>query len=246
MATLAVGDIHGNRAALDDLLGRLRNGLSDHDTVVFLGDYIDRGPDSKGCIDSLLRFRADSPARVVTLIGNHEDWLLRTIADPHRHSWLIGMEAFATIASYSERAADVLRLAAEAAGPRLIGQEITLPYDEFLQAVPADHLAFFHDLRLFHRAEGACFVHGGLDPGVSSLEEQKPQALIWGGPGFPTEYRGADTVVYGHWNNGRLDDAGWPSPAFEGATVGIDTIAHGVLTAFRLPDRQVFQSARFP
>lgn len=54
MATIAIGDVHGNRAALDDLLARLEGELDVDDTVVFLGDYIDRGPDSKGCIDSIL------------------------------------------------------------------------------------------------------------------------------------------------------------------------------------------------
>ena len=56
VATIAIGDVHGNRAALDDLLTRLEPDLEASDTVVFLGDYIDRGPDSKGCIDRILRF----------------------------------------------------------------------------------------------------------------------------------------------------------------------------------------------
>jgi Calcineurin-like phosphoesterase len=69
------------------------------DTVVFLGDYIDRGPDSKGCIDRILRFRAESRASVVALLGNHEDSLLRTLDDPHRYSWLTVMQGFATVES---------------------------------------------------------------------------------------------------------------------------------------------------
>jgi serine/threonine protein phosphatase 1 len=52
MATIAVGDIHGNVVALDDLLACLRAGIEEDDTVVFLGDYIDRGPDAKGCVDT--------------------------------------------------------------------------------------------------------------------------------------------------------------------------------------------------
>jgi serine/threonine protein phosphatase 1 len=65
--------VHGNRAALDDLLTRLEGELEASDTVVFLGDDIDRGPDSKGCIDRILRFRAESQGTVVTLLGNHEE-----------------------------------------------------------------------------------------------------------------------------------------------------------------------------
>jgi serine/threonine protein phosphatase 1 len=82
VATIAIGEVHGNRAALDDLLTRLERELGATDTVVFLGDYIDRGPDSKGCIDRILRLRAESPATVVTLFGNHEDGLLRTLESP--------------------------------------------------------------------------------------------------------------------------------------------------------------------
>jgi len=87
VATVAIGDIHGNADALDAVLEQVARELSDHDTVVFLGDYIDRGPDSRACIDRILQFRAESRAHVVTLLGNHEEWLLRTLHDPTRHSW---------------------------------------------------------------------------------------------------------------------------------------------------------------
>ena len=57
------------------------------------------------------------------------------------------------------------------------------------------------------------------------------------------EVGGEDVVVF-HWNNAELDADGWPRPKIVGNTIGIDTISHGVLTAIRMPDRQVFQSAR--
>jgi hypothetical protein len=52
-------------------------------------------------------------------------------------------------------------------------------------------------------------------------------------------------VVYGHWNDATLDHHGWPAPRVIGNTIGIDTISFGVLTAVRLPDRQVFQSEQY-
>jgi len=244
MATIAIGDVHGNRAALDDLLVRLDPELQSGDTVVFLGDYIDRGPDTRGCIDSILRVQSAGRVNVVTLAGNHEDWLLRTVADPHRHSWLIGMEGFDTIASYSEAAADILRSAADAAGPRLIMDELALPYDEFLKVVPPDHLAFLRSLRLAYQADDAIFVHGGLNPAVP-LQEQSREDVLWGTTTFLTDYAGPATAIYGHWDNARLDDSGWPHPTIGRASIGIDTISHGVLTAVRWPDRRVFQSARY-
>ena len=54
-----------------------------------------------------------------------------------------------------------------------------------------------------------------------------------------------EVVVYGHWNNATLNADGWPAPTIVGRTLGIDTISHGVLTAVRLPDQRVFQSARY-
>ena len=92
MATIVIGDIHGNLAALLDLLGQLRHEVGEKDVVVFLGDYIDRGHDSRGCIDAILAFRRESPAEVTCLRGNHEDWLLRTQKDYACHSWLLGMK----------------------------------------------------------------------------------------------------------------------------------------------------------
>ena len=59
MATLAIGDIHGNVNALDDLLTQIERELTPADTVWFLGDYIDRGPSSKACVERLLDFRVD-------------------------------------------------------------------------------------------------------------------------------------------------------------------------------------------
>lgn len=120
MSTIAIGDIHGNLAALDDLLNRITMEISADDTVVFLGDYIDRGPDARGCIQRIIDFRRAGKGRVVTLLGNHDEWLLRTHEDYTRHSWLLGMEGFQTVESYSASAASRLREEAENKEPPLL------------------------------------------------------------------------------------------------------------------------------
>jgi serine/threonine protein phosphatase 1 len=245
MATIAVGDIHGNLAALHDLLRQLRSVTREDDVVVFLGDYIDRGPNTKECVDAILAFRHDMVAEVVCLCGNHEDWLLRTRSDYRRHSWLLGMEAFDTIRSYSVDAARALRDAASRAGSELYLGHCALPYEAFFDCVPQAHFDFFESLRSYYQSPDCVCAHGGLDPGVAGVQDQARQALIWGAGGFPCQYDGAATVVYGHWNNADLNADGWPAPAILGRTIGIDTIAHGVLTAIRLPDQRVFQSARY-
>ena len=63
-------------------------------------------------------------------------------------------------------------------------------------------------------------------------------------PEIRPSYDGPDVIVYGHHNNAAITDRGWPLPAIAGRTIGIDTNSHGVLTAGRLPDGSVFQSAR--
>src|SRR2546426_5809579 len=163
MSTIAVGDIHGNLAALDDLLRQLRADLTEHDTVVFLGDYIDRGPDSKGCIDAILEFQREVTTEVVCLRGNHEDWFFRTLCDYRRHSWLLGMDGLVTIRSYSVNAADALQEAVHMSGLQLYLTRPALPYDLFFKEVPQTHLLFFESLVPFYQSSDCICVHGGPD-----------------------------------------------------------------------------------
>ena len=244
MATVAIGDIHGNLPALTDLLEQVGKAVRTGDVVVFLGDYIDRGPDSRGCIDAVLRFRDESPAEVVCLRGNHEDWLLRTQADYSRHSWLLGMDALETIRSYSLEAERALLDALDRAGLRLYLGRTKLPYGLFFDALPDSHRTFFSGLAVSFRRDGCIFTHAGLNPRIANLADQSVDSCIWGDDGFPDAYTGADLVVYGHWNNATLDADGWPRPCAIGNTIGIDSIAHGILTAIRIPDREVIQSRR--
>jgi serine/threonine protein phosphatase 1 len=118
MATFAVGDVHGNYEALDELLRIVTPQLGPSDVVVFLGDYIDRGPDTKKCVDRLLAFEHTSPAEVIGLCGNHDDWMLRSRRDFRTHTWVLATDAFTTIHSYSPDAAEALRAAIAAATTR--------------------------------------------------------------------------------------------------------------------------------
>ena len=245
MATLAVGDIHGYLPPLVDLLEQLAKIATADDVVVFLGDYIDRGPDSKKCIDAILNFRERTPAEVVCLRGNHEDWFLATRSNHRRHSWLFGMEAFETIRSYSPEAAEVIRNAMRESGLLIYNGNGALPYVRLFDAMPQSHMAFFSGLALSFQSEDCVCTHAGLDPSVAAVSDQTADAVVWGHAAFLSQYKGPPIVVYGHKNNADLDSDGWPRPRIIGNTIGIDTIAHGVLTGIRMPDRKVFQSARY-
>ncbi len=244
MATLAIGDIHGHLKPLCDLLERVRPNVGAGDTVVFLGDYIDRGPDTRRSIEAILEFRATVSATVVALRGNHEDWLLRTMHDHTQHAWLLGMEADDTIRSYSVEAADTIRAAARKAGASLHAGACPLPYDVFFEVLPPAHRQFFESLVICHETPECLCSHAGVDPEAAGLAEQE-SALVWGAAGFPERYSGTQAVVYGHLNNARLDAEGWPHPRIEGRTYGLDTISQGVLSALRLPGPYILQSARY-
>ena len=246
MATIAIGDIHGNLKALEGLLEKVLPILNRDDAVVFLGDYIDRGPDSRGCVERILQLREETQAEIVTLLGNHEDWLLRSLADPHQHSWILNLESFSTIESYSPEAASALRTKLGEIGPRIV-EKPPLPYDLFFDAVPEAHLAFFRNLKLFHQSPDVICAHAGIENSGVISSSHAPETFFWGVYGFPEEYSGDKNVVYGHHNNAVLDDDGWPLPRIgPNRTFEIDTISHGVLTALRFPDLTVIQSDYFP
>ena len=229
MATFAIGDIHGHLTALDDLLAKLKQEATRGDVVVFLGDYLDRGPDPKGCVERILAFQRNTEAEVVSLCGNHEDAFLRTLRSGRHHSWLLGMEGFDTVRSYSPEAADILLDAAYASTASLYLGEGDLPYQVFFDAIPTTHRTFFDGLVSHYRDAVCVCTHGGLDPRVTRFEDQPTRALIWGSHRFPAEYGGEETVVYGHWNNPVLNGEGWPTPRFINNTIGVDSILHGVL-----------------
>ncbi|WP_164101338.1 metallophosphoesterase family protein [Candidatus Laterigemmans baculatus] len=130
--TIAIGDIHGCRKALAKLLETLR--LERDDTLVTLGDYVDRGPDSRGVIEELLEVRKS--CQLVALSGNHE-WMMlgsRTIGTPTLH-WLKA-GGLATLESYGGT----------------------------LAKVPDDHFAFLCSLRSHHETDAAILVHAGYLP----------------------------------------------------------------------------------
>ena len=87
MSVVAVGDIHGQSLALRGLLAQILPEMRPTDTLVFLGDYIDRGPDSKGCIEEILRLKSNARFKVVTLMGNHEQWMMHSFRNPTKHGW---------------------------------------------------------------------------------------------------------------------------------------------------------------
>ena len=218
----AIGDIHGRLDLLGELRGRIADDLARapvaRAVVVYLGDYIDRGPASKQVIEALI---AEPMAGMmeIHLKGNHEDLLLRFHdSGDLGETWLMNGGG-ATLASYGVEAAgdpfDALWRLDELRG-------------ELRRRLPARHLAFLRGLALDHREGGYLFVHAGVRPGIA-LAAQSAEDRIW----IRDEFLSSDAdfgafVVHGHTPR--------PAPVIKDNRIGIDTMAYrsGTLTCLAL------------
>ena len=217
----AVGDIHGRLDLLESLLGLIERDATgrhaDRRTLVFLGDYVDRGPDSRGVVERLI---GDPPQGFAThfLKGNHEAILLDFLEDAWRlDHWLMN-GGDATMRSYG---VDTERLAHEGAAPEAWRQI-------FAEALPEAHLRFFRDLQLSATFGDYLFVHAGVRPGVP-LAAQSEADLIWiRGPFLNHADPFDKIVVHGHTPE--------QEPVARQNRIGIDTgaVFTGRLTALRL------------
>lgn len=171
MRTLAIGDIHGCLHALNALLASVQPQRDD--LVITLGDYTDRGPDSRGVIDRLLRLRDE--CRVISLRGNHDQMLLDARHDSGTLWEWLHFGGRETLESY-------------AAG----GHPATL------HDIPELHWTFLEATVPYYETDTHFFVHGRVDPELP-LDEQPPYLLYWEklDRGAPAHYSGK-IMICGH------------------------------------------------
>jgi len=228
MRTFAIGDIHGHLSSLAALLARLRETAETGDALVFLGDYIDRGPDSRGVIETVIETRDAWDGPVTCLLGNHEDMLLTALAAPkdreRLYLWMLN-GAVQTLRSYGWE-----------------GDSTAWP-----EAIPAEHLAFIRALSLWHEDERALYVHAGIPPGKAP-EECSRQELLWDRePFLDSDEEREKVVVFGHTPQFEGDAPPRPGsdrwrPLNRPEKIGVDTGRGwgGPLTAVQLPEREFF------
>jgi len=165
----AIGDVHGRADLLAELHGRIvkdaMNAPEARRVAVYLGDYIDRGPDSAGVIDELLDPLPDFEQ--VFLMGNHEEFLLHFLDDPAIGEAWVRNGGDATLASYGVET-----------GGSGIPADLAEACDLLRQNLPKAHLAFLQELDVSHREGDYLFVHAGIRPGVP-LDEQSEHDLLW-------------------------------------------------------------------
>lgn len=217
MRLVAVGDIHGHIRMLDDLLAQISEPPEGaRDKLIFLGDYIDRGPDSKGVIDRLIALRDKRPDSVFVM-GNHEHHLVDFAARGDLKSggiWMVNGGA-ETLESYGVTPPRDLHDPGEYKRARR----------ELKERLPEAHRRFLADLQLHHCEGDYIFVHAGLRPGVP-LADQRREDVMWIREKFlrsKADFGGI--VVHGHTPADR--------PEVRRNRIGIDTGAGkgGYLTA---------------
>jgi serine/threonine protein phosphatase 1 len=208
----AIGDIHGCARELELLLQQIKPKADD--TVVFLGDYIDRGPDSKGVIDLILDLQEKT--NVVALKGNHEQLFLDFLESPESP----GAGVFvlngggATLASYP--------------GPGGTFE------------IPERHVEFFYGLKLKYETPSHFFVHAGvpLKP-LDEITDADSDALLWSRqPFLSSNYEWSKIVVHGH------TPVAAPDIKDNRINLDTGCVYGGHLTALELPTGKIFQVAR--
>ncbi len=220
----AVGDIHGRA----DLLRRVHEFIrqdaccseASRKVVMYLGDYVDRGRDPCGVIDMLINDPLPGLERI-HLKGNHDDCLIRFLANPQLGRLWLSHGGDSTVRSYG-----VLP-------PRSLSRsEIHRVHRELLRALPWAHSAFLRDLRLSHSEGGYFFVHAGIRPGTP-FDRQTELDMLWIGKTFlNSRSNHGQIIVHGH-NVTQVPDV-------QLNRIGIDTGAYqsGQLTCLILQSTQ--------
>ncbi|MBI4772773.1 MAG: serine/threonine protein phosphatase [Deltaproteobacteria bacterium] len=208
----AIGDIHGCLDHLDRLLDTIPFN-AEKDRLVFVGDYIDRGPDPYGTVQRVLEIKRTHP-KTICLMGNHERMFLDFLSGKDAYSFLYN-GGKSTLESYSR---------------------IGAPLNQRGDTPPPEHKAFYDRLLLYFETENHIFVHAGLRPGVPLLE-QNEQDLLWiRGEFYDSNYDFGKTVIFGHTPFRK------PLITKNCIGIDTGAVYGNVLTCLALPDLVFYQS----
>ena len=207
----AIGDIHGCLDKLRKLLGLIDVDW-ENDTVVFMGDYIDRGPDSKRVVDYVLELRKKHE-QVVCLKGNHE-WMFLNYLDHREEHIYLTNGGRDTLQSYG----------------------ISPDEQDRKAKLPPKHLQFFETLLPCYETENYVFTHAGVRPGIP-MELQDPYDLIWiRHEFFMSDHGLKKTVVFGH-----TPFKGEPFVGEKMIGIDTGAVYGGMLTCLELPAMKFHQ-----
>ncbi|HWD58315.1 MAG TPA: metallophosphoesterase family protein [Stellaceae bacterium] len=184
-----IGDIHGRADLLDRAIEQIRRDVETHPgrdaLTVTLGDYVDRGPDSRGVLDRLAS--NPFPTEFIALKGNHEDLMEAFLEDPSIADHWRHLGGLETLHSYGV-----------AVGPLMRGQNYEEAAEALRAALPQSHRDFLASLSLSQVVGRYFFCHAGVRPGVA-LERQREEDLLWiREPFLDSRADFGKIVVHGH------------------------------------------------
>ncbi len=219
----AIGDIHGRNDLLVELIGMIRADIAAQDapkraTLVFLGDYVDRGPTSNRVLDTIIELQADPVLEIIALRGNHDQFMLDFLRDGQKGPTWMGFGGAQTLLAYGvspPRGRDEEKWDAAA--------------KSLAEALPDSHRVFLESLPYFAVAGDYVFVHAGVRPDIE-LRNQRASDVLCIRDSFleSAQPLARCTVVFGH--------TPFESPLVEPGKIGLDTGAcvTGILTAICL------------
>ena len=219
----AIGDIHGRADLLDRILEIIRldsglDGAARPPILIFLGDYIDRGLESRAVLDRLIRIRTEGEFEARFLKGNHEHALLKFMTRSQSGQAWLAFGGAETLYAYG------VRVPAPGANP----DELRRTAEALGAALPRDHLGFLNGLELVIRYGDYVFVHAGLRPGRALERQDEDDLLTIRDVFIQSRKKWPFVVVHGHTPE--------PNVHVDHRRIGIDTGAYatGRLSAVRL------------
>ena len=168
---IVIGDLHGYDDPLQALLKKIE--IQIDDLIIFIGDYIDRGPSSKSLIDKLVQLKNEN-SNILFLKGNHEDMLLGSVGYhavvQDVNTWLYNGGSM-TLISYGMGKREILNLTSM--------WDNSERYHVLRGYIPESHMNFFLDLKLFVESDNYFFCHAGVNPGTTVQEGKWNTFVSW-------------------------------------------------------------------
>ena len=163
---IAITDIHGELGKLENVLSKIDN--QPDDIFVFMGDYIDRGPDSKGVVEKVIEI--SKKFKTITLIGSHEYALLHANTDEYYHYLFWNYGGPSTVKSYGGRFENIL----------------------------VTHGDFFRNLEFYYLTEDYLFVHAGIDPRYGLEEQTETDLVYIRSAFYRNKHNLPQKIIFGH------------------------------------------------
>ena len=195
MNIFAIGDIHGclnQLISIHDQIFNYKNYKKEEDLLIYIGDYIDRGPKSKQVIDQILQLK-NKEIKTVFLMGNHEEMMIDFLFNKinNLENWLIN-GADQTFKSYDIEVVDFIKDGFE-------DHIIDKLRKVLIEKLGNEHFNFFNNLQLTFSVAKYLFVHAGIDP-KKNLTDQSKQDYLWARSDefFHKDFKAEKIIVHGH------------------------------------------------